>query len=135
MAEFLVQFARDRVLVVRHLCEVGNVYDLKIEHRTPWRGAAHQRQGFGNLDAREVAVDRRLHQLLAFDQEDMRVARAADLGRARHHDVENRLEIGDRIADRAQDVGDRGLAIKRLPGFGEQAHILDRDHGLVGEGL
>ena len=34
-----------------------------------------------------------------------------------------------------QDLGGRGLPLQRLLGLVEQAHVLDRDHRLVGEGL
>ena len=34
-----------------------------------------------------------------------------------------------------QDLGGRGLPLERLLGLVEQANVLDRDHGLVGEGL
>ena len=40
-----------------------------------------------------------------------------------------------RTGDHLQDVGGGGLPLQRLPGFVEQPHILDGDHGLVGEGL
>ena len=43
--------------------------------------------------------------------------------------------VGDRAADHAQHLGGRGLLLERLPGLVEQAHVLDRDHRLVGEGL
>ena len=56
--------------------------------------------------------------------------------------VEHRLDIRLRAADDAQDVAGgrlrvqrrRQLTVARLE-LGEQAHVLDRDHGLVGEGL
>ena len=35
----------------------------------------------------------------------------------------------------SQDLRGRGLLLQRLPGLVEQAHVLDRDHRLVGEGL
>ena len=49
--------------------------------------------------------------------------------------VEHRLHVGRRAADDAQDLGRRGLLLERLLGLVEQAHVLDRDHRLVGEGL
>ena len=53
--------------------------------------------------------------------------------------VQNFLEygrrIGDGAADHLQDVGDRCLPFERFFRFGEKAGILDRDDGLLGEGL
>ena len=52
------------------------------------------------------------------------------------------VEIEGRAADHLQNVGRRGLLLKRLGHFRrarlhllEQPHILDGDHRLVGEGL
>ena len=52
-----------------------------------------------------------------------------------HDRVEHRLGVGHRAADHAQDLGRRRLLLERLLGLVEQAHVLDRDHRLVGEGL
>ena len=56
--------------------------------------------------------------------------------------VEHRLDIRLRAADDAQDVAGRGLRVQRrrqlavaLLQLGEEADVLDRDHGLVREGL
>ena len=56
--------------------------------------------------------------------------------------VEHRLQIERRAADDFEHVGGGGLLLQRfgqlvtalLLGF-EQSHVLDRDDGLVGEGL
>ena len=45
------------------------------------------------------------------------------------------LRVGDRAADHLQDLGRGGLPLERFLGLVEQPRILDRDHGLVGEGL
>ncbi len=64
-------------------------------------------------------------------------------------DLEDRRHVGRRFADHPQNLADRGLVferfgqlgrafldlVQRLLGLVEQAHVLDRDHGLVGEGL
>jgi hypothetical protein len=56
--------------------------------------------------------------------------------------VEHRLHIRLRAADDAQDVAGSGLRVQRRRQLAvarlqlrEQAHVLDGDHGLVGEGL
>ena len=48
--------------------------------------------------------------------------------------VEYRLHIGRRTADDPQDLARRRLLLERLLRLVEQAHVLDRDHRLVGEG-
>src|SRR5262244_3569819 len=56
--------------------------------------------------------------------------------------IEYRLYVRLRAADDTQDVAGRGLRVERRPQLTvarlqlrEQAHVLDRDDGLVGEGL
>src|SRR5688572_61442 len=56
--------------------------------------------------------------------------------------VEDRLHVRRRAADYAQYLGGRGLMLQRLaqfsiaiPQFLKQPHVLDSDHGLVGEGF
>ena len=41
--------------------------------------------------------------------------------------------VGDRARDRGQDLARRALLVERLLRLVEQAHVLDRDHRLVGE--
>ena len=62
-----------------------------------------------------------------------RPGRAA--ARARRSASKHRLHVGRRAADDAQHLGGRRLPLERLLGLVEQAHVLDRDHRLVGEGL
>ena len=70
------------------------------------------------------------------------VERFAQPGRALRDGVEHGLDVGWRARDGSQDLGGGGLlleglgeiAVARLD-LGEQAHVLDRDHGLIGEGL
>ena len=56
--------------------------------------------------------------------------------------VEDRLHVGRRAADDAEHLGCCRLMLQRLaqfrvalPEFLEQPHVLDRDHGLIGEGF
>jgi hypothetical protein len=49
--------------------------------------------------------------------------------------VEHWLDIGRRARDHPQDVGRGRLLLERLFRLVEQPNVLDRDHGLVGEGL
>ena len=48
--------------------------------------------------------------------------------------VEHRRRVSDRAADDLQHFRGRGLLLERFLRFVEQAHVLDRDHRLVGEG-
>ena len=73
--------------------------------------------------------------------------RRADVGVAqfasgRRDRVEDRLDVGLRLADHAQDLAGRRLLLQRFRQVAiarfqlrEQAHVLDRDHCLVGERL
>ena len=63
-------------------------------------------------------------------------------GRALDDGIENRLHVRRRAADDAEHLGRRRLMLQRfaqfcvaLLDFLEQAHVLDRDHGLIGEGF
>ena len=56
--------------------------------------------------------------------------------------VEDRLQIERRAADDLEHIRGRGLLLQRFGQVArarlhlvEQAHVLDRDHGLVGKGL
>src|SRR5207244_3595451 len=56
--------------------------------------------------------------------------------------VEDRLDIRLRLADDAQDLAGGGLLVQRRGEFavarlklGEEAHVLDGDDGLIGEGF
>src|SRR6266567_1028347 len=78
----------------------------------------------------------------AIEPEDRPKARLRESDRALHDRVENRLDVGRRAADDTQDLTRRRLLIERLGEVAvtsfqlvEEAHVLDGDHGLVGEGL
>src|SRR5258706_446520 len=58
-----------------------------------------------------------------------------DLQRSRRDRVEHRLRVRLRLADHAEDFARRRLLLEGLLGLVEQANVLNRDHGLVGEGL
>ena len=50
------------------------------------------------------------------------------------HRVEHRREIAGLGVDDLQHFCGRGLLLQRLPLFGDQPSVLDRDHRLIGEG-
>src|SRR4029450_3772645 len=70
------------------------------------------------------------------------VVRAAELRSALDDRLQHRLELRRRRADDSQDLARAGLLRQRLrelavayPQLFDQTHVLDRDHGLVGESL
>ena len=65
----------------------------------------------------------------------MPTCRVAKVGCALGDRLEHRLHVGRRARNDAQDLADRRLLLERLLRLLEQAHVLDRDDGLVGEGL
>ena len=54
--------------------------------------------------------------------------------RSLRNGLKHRLHVIRRTGDHLQDVGGGGLPLQRFPGLVEQPHILDGDHGLIGEG-
>ena len=70
------------------------------------------------------------------------VINPADPGRALDDGVEHRLHVRWRTADDAEHLGRCGLMLQSLAQFRvarlellKQPHVLDRDHGLIGESL
>ena len=49
------------------------------------------------------------------------------------HGLEHRLELARRAADDAKHFGGRGLLLQQFAQLAEQAGVLDRDDGLLGE--
>ena len=88
----------------------------------------------GPLAARS-ARQTQVHHGVLVDGQHCQVA-ACDQALAAVEDLlEHRLGIGHRAADDLQHLGGGGLLFERLLRLVEQAHVLDRDHRLVGEGL
>ena len=78
---------------------------------------------------------------LAIEAEHVREQAAAESDSVAHDRLEHRLHVGRRGADHAKDRGRRRLLLQCLGQLAgarlhlvEQAHVLDRDHRLVGEG-
>jgi hypothetical protein len=85
--------------------------------------------------SRRPAVRREMHELIVAEEEDA-LLRAREQVRAPLEDLlEHGCAVGDRAADHAQHLRGRGLLLERFLGLVEEARVLDRDHGLVGEGL
>src|SRR5215813_1160557 len=80
--------------------------------------------------------------LIALDPAERAYVSAQQPDGALHDRVEDRLDVGLRLANNAQDFARRGLLVQSrgeltIAGlqFLEQAHVLDGDDGLVSEGL
>ena len=59
---------------------------------------------------------------------------ATALCRIFRDDVKHRLDIRRRASNDAKDLARRRLLLKRFREFLEQPHVLDGNHGLIGEG-
>jgi hypothetical protein len=106
--------------------------------------AVHLLEGFGS----EVVLGDMMDQLAVVLIERAEESIAQPHG-ASHDGVEDRLHVGRRPADDAQDLRRRRLLFEGLGNLrvsngegavlflelSEQPHVLDGDHGLVGEGL
>src|SRR5262249_19766634 len=55
--------------------------------------------------------------------------------RALSNGVEHRLDVGRRAGNNAKNLTRRSLLLQGLLKLVEQPHVLDRDHGLIGEGF
>ena len=92
--------------------------------------------GIDTHPARRVAVD------VPIAAEDLALFRIAQAQRGRDEAIQNRIEIEGCPADRLEDIRRRRLLLQQLLEVArlclnlvEQAHVFDRDHRLVGEGL
>ena len=89
-----------------------------------------------------------MHQF-AVEQLDVAPHCVAQVHRGPDDGIEHRLHVGRRARDDSENLGRGGLLLQRLGDLGmslgdsavlllqfrEQAHVLDGDDGLVGEGL
>ena len=121
---------------------------LKISHvhRTPFEHGASANRSPDDRDdeaggLRDRTVVRVRPQILAVEAEDGRVRGCAEAGRALDDRLQDRLEVRGRRADDPQDLGGGRLLFERLGEVGvlglkivDQPGVLDRNHGLVGEG-
>ena len=94
-------------------------------------------------------MQRNQAQVLPFQAKDRRIRRPAHPGGVLGDGLHDRLQIARRARDHPQDPGRGGLLLERLGHlrvclrertvllleFREEAHVLDGDHCLVGEGL
>ena len=119
--------------------QVVHVHRLLVEERAP-RGPVPVDRPFLHTD-RYRSVMRAEAQVVAILQKHDRIISIAKLAGTLDNGLENRPDIGRRGCDHAEDVAAAGLISQRLREIArlglhlvEQPHILDGDHGLVGEG-
>ncbi len=93
------------------------------------------------LERRNRPVGGGWNEQVAVQAIDLGIARVAQLSRMPGHRVQDRLEIGRRARDHAQDLARGRLLLQRrgeigVPGLqlAEQPRVVDGDHRLVGEG-
>ena len=97
---------------------------------------AHRKSFVRDLQPAGIDAERARHMdLLAVVAENPAIAGVGQARGTLGDDVEHRLDVGRRFADHLQHFGRRRLPLERLLGLVEQPHVLDRDDGLVGEGL
>ena len=72
---------------------------------------------------------------ITLDTLDLSISCVTEPRRVFGNHIEHRLNIGRRAGDDAKNLARRRLLFQRLGEFLEQPHVLDGDHGLVGEGL
>ena len=78
---------------------------------------------------------RRNNFLAFFAQEDEGIGSAAEAACGSYHSIENRLKVGWRPRNNAQDVGRGCLPFQRLALLGQQPRVFHGKGGLVGEAL
>src|SRR5262245_22937333 len=111
-----------------------NVDCLSIERRSASYRTSVNRQ-FQHWRSRDMSPVSYPPEHVPFDKSDGRVVGAAHArGIFRDH-VQHRLNIRRRAGNDAQDFTSRSLLFQRFLELLEQTHILNRDHGLIGEGF
>src|SRR5947209_17937632 len=92
-------------------------------------------RGQGQTRKREIAVVSFGVQLITALDPDGGIAGPAEAQGARGDRIEHGPELARRPGNGAKDAGSRRLALERFLGLVEEAHVLDRDRGLIRECL
>ena len=134
--------AHDGVLDVRvlarqvELVEVVYVQRLTVHDGPAASRTAPEQPGFADFQADgHRAIAGHAPHPVAFDLEERRVAGLAQPRSVPDDGVQDRLQVGRRARDHAEDLARRRLLLEGLFRLVEQPHVLDRDRRLVGEDL
>ena len=121
---------------VAHRRCIVDLHDTPLTDHARRQGVVQRlRKGVHERIERRAAPGHGVHQAIVFAQEDAELFAREQVPAALEDLVEHRRRVGNRAADHRQHLGGGGLLFQRFPGLVEQARVLDRDHGLVGEGL
>src|SRR5712692_4519772 len=144
MAKALLRRLPLRVLGLALCGQVENVDRPTLDDRAPGHRAAAERKTLqaANNQAGDRPPRRDQPERVTLDPKDVGLAGVADPRRGRGNLIQDRLQVSGRAADDPENLGCGRLLLERLGQLGiarlellEQAHVLDRDDGLLGEGL
>src|SRR5215831_12498371 len=121
--EFDIGYVDNRAPEDRPACKEGSGW-------TRWEDAMRRLEGLRSV----VVLGDKMEQL-AVELVERAEESVAQFHGASDDCVEHRLHVGRRLADHAQDLARRRQVAVALSQFGEQAHVLDGNNRLVGEGL
>ena len=116
--------------------QVRHLDRFSLQHRAAGQRLAIDGQGFDVAhEVRGRPLRSQQAHRVAVGEVHRRHRRVAQLGGTLGDGLEHRLHVGRRARDHPQDFADRRLLLERFLRLVEQAHVLDRDRRLVGEGL
>ena len=121
---------------VRRL-DVGVVHDAALQDRRPGARLLAQRNREVPHQAPPVGtvVGAQVYRAVIADEADAHVPAREEPLAALQDLLEHRLRVRHRARDHLEHLGGSLLMVERLLRLVEEAHVLDRDHRLVGEGL
>ena len=121
--------------VLKHVFDVD---DASLGDRTPHRRSAPELRLMSvsvGAEARGKSESSGIPEAAVYQAFQATLVGAAQPNRRLVQGVEHGLQVEGRTADDLEHVGRRCLLLQRLLKLGEETHVLDRDHRLVGEGL
>src|SRR5215831_16163278 len=122
--------------VFRVLQYIGNVDRATLQRHTAPNRTSAGRNGMsaeifpcilGKSALRDAVID------VAATAHHIRMVGAAKARYRFHERVKNRFKVDRRAADDLEHVAGRGLPLQRFAGLGQEPHVLDGYHSLVGE--
>jgi hypothetical protein len=133
MVESALERSADRKFALTFRGEIVDMDGSSVRDRSPRRRAAIARDDF--VEIGKGPVVRHEPERIAIHEANHGVVGPAHTSGALGDRGENWLKLSRRAADYPQDLTRRRLLLQRLLRFVEEADILNRNHGLVGEGL